>query len=179
MSNFMGERTDYQFSYYSLKLWIDSIVTIVIFSSITLLLVWNRFQPYGIILTLIIWRVIWSHFYCTVNNLYRQLTGKPAIQLTEKYFIDHINRKKIDWKNITGMRLTNLKGSTFVCFDLKDLESYVKESRSLMDKFLYKLNLHPEEIFVKTELSLVYGKNEVIFNEINSFLRHKAAHNSG
>ena len=45
--------------------------------------------------------------------------------------------------------------------------------------FLYKLNLHPEEIFVKTELSLVKGKNEVIFNEINSFLRHKAAHNSG
>ncbi|MEK8180699.1 hypothetical protein WMW71_10150 [Flavobacterium buctense] len=172
----MSEQSDNQLSYYPLKLWTDSIITITIFFLITLLFVWNKHQPYGIILALIIWRVIWNHFYNTVKNLSRQLSGKPAIELTEEYFYDHINDIKIYWKNITQVNLWQSRGSTFVCFELKDLESHVKQSKSLIDKFLYKLKVYPEGVFVKTEISLVKGKNEEIFGKINRSLQYKSTH---
>lgn len=148
------------------------------FAFMTLFFVWNNYQPYGIIVALIIWRVGWNHFYNTINNLSRHLAGKPSIELTEDYFIDHTSGKKIHWKNVSQIRMKHLKSKKFVCFDLKDLDSYVSQSKSLVDKFLYKLKVHPEDIFVKTEISLVDGKNEEIFGEINWYFHHKAAHNS-
>ncbi|WP_291128605.1 hypothetical protein [Flavobacterium sp. UBA7682] len=174
----MSQQSEFQFSYYPLKLWIDSVITIIALLSITLLFVWNKYQPYGIIIALIIWRVAWNHFYNTVKNLSRQLSGKPAIELTNEYFYDHINDIKIYWTNVKRINLWQSKGTTFICFDLKDFKSHVTQSKSLVDKFFYKLKVHQEDIFVKTEISLVKGKNIEIFDKVKRFMQHNTSHKS-
>ncbi|ESU20194.1 hypothetical protein FEDK69T_30470 [Flavobacterium enshiense DK69] len=174
MGNFMNEQQNNQFHYYPIKLWVDSTITIIIFISFTLLLVINKNQPFGVIIALLIWIFFGSHFFKTINNLKRHINNKPAIELTDGYFFDHINNIKIYWKNIKKINLIEIRGNTYIGFDLKDVNSYVIQSTSLMTKFLFKLKLQPEKLLAKTEISLVKGKNEEIIEEINKFYQYKS-----
>lgn len=171
----MNNQKNYQFSYYPIKLWIDSMITIIIFISSTLIFLINNNQPFGILITLIIWFIGRNHFLKTIKNLNRILNKKPAIELTDEYFFDHINNIKIYWKNINKISLISIKSNTYICFNLKDIKSYIIQSKSFLNNFLFKINLYNEEKFVKTEISLVEGKNEDIFNKISTF--HKIKNN--
>lgn len=68
----------------------------------------------------------------------------------------------------------SIKSNTYICFDLKDIKSYIIQSKSILDNFLFKINLYNEELFVKTEISLVKGKNEEIFSKIYTFYKIKS-----
>jgi len=167
----MSKQSDNQFYYFPFNLWIDSLITIFIFISFTFLLVWSINPLYGIIVAIILWSFLWNHFYNMINNLYRNLKGKPALELTETHIYDHINNTKIDWKNVKKIKLWESRGHTFICFNLKNLKSHVKSSKSLFHKILYLLRVYDEAIFIKTEISLVKGKNEVIFERVNMFFK--------
>lgn len=170
----MNNQQNFQFYYYPIKLWIDSIMTIIMFISLTLIFLINKNQPFGIVITLFIWFIGRNHFLKTIKNLNRILNKKPAIELTDDYFYDHINNIKIYWKNINKTSLISIKSNTYICFDLKDIKSYIIQSKSILDNFLFKINLYDEELFVKTEISLVKGKNEEIFNKISTFHKIKS-----
>lgn len=167
----MSKQSDIQFYYFPFNLWIDSLIKIFVIISFTFLLFWSINPLYGIIVALILWSFLWNHFYNMINNLYRNLKGKSALELTETHIYDHINNTKIDWKNVKEIKLWESRGHTFICFNLKDFKSHVKSSKSLFHKILYLLRVYDEAIFIKTEISLVKGKNEAIFDKINMFFK--------
>jgi hypothetical protein len=163
----MVEQTKIQFSYYLLKLWIDSTVTIILFTCAFLVLVFEK-QPFGIILIIVIWLIGRYHFADTFRNLSRSLNKKPSIELTEEYIFDYINNKKIYWKNVKSVSKIHVKGNSYVVFDLIDKSLYYKQLKDPISKILFKLP-DPDGISVKTEISLVQGKNENIYESIYTY----------
>ena len=110
------------------------------------------------------------------KNLYRSLKNQPAIELNEAYFFDHINNIKIYWHNIDKLSVISIRGNTYVNFILKDKNEYAKQLNGFLSKILFKLP-DPEEIATKTEISLVRGKNEDIYNSIYKFREAKKLYN--
>lgn len=163
----MNQNESKQFSYYPINLWIDSITFLFIYIGYSILLLTDK-RPFFIIVGIIFVSVLWKSFQNIIKNLYRNILNKPAIELTEEYFIDHVNNAKINWKNIKKMNMINLQGHVYVNFDLKDRESYFKQIDNPIKKIIFKLP-DTEKVFIKTELSLVEGKNEEIYNQINDF----------
>ena len=164
----MTEQTKIQFSYYLLKLWIEYMITIVIFTSITLILVFDSNQPFGIIIAIVIWLIGRYHFINTLRNLNRSLNKKPSLEVTDSYIFDYINNIKIYWKNVRKINILHIKGNSYVNFDLIDKSLYYKQLKNPISRILFKLP-DPDGISVKTEISLVKGKNEDIYEKIYNY----------
>jgi hypothetical protein len=168
----MSELKNNQLPYYPIKLWIDSTITIIILISSILIFAMHDNQPFGLILGLTVWGIGGKHLSKTIKNLYRNINNKPAIELTEDYFFDHINNIKIYWNNIRAINMISVRGNTYVNFDLRDKKSYYKQLDGAIQKILFKLP-DPDEISVKTEISLIKGKNEEIYQRIYKFHQSK------
>lgn len=156
------------YPYYSIKLWLDSIIFLIISISLILLTLFSNNQPFGIILAFFLFFLLRNNIKKTVKNLYRNLKKESAIELTEEYFFDHINDIKIYWCNIDRLGKISIRGNTYVNFILKDKNEYAAQLDGFLAKILFKLP-DPEEISTKTELSLVKGKNEDIYTSICKF----------
>lgn len=162
----------YQRPYYPIKLWADSLQILIIFSLLTLGTFFSSNQPFGIILGILIGGIGAKYFKKTIKNLSRNIKKQPAIELTEECFFDHINNTKIYWNNITKIQRVTLKTSTYVVFILRDKKSYSKQLDGFVSRLLFNLP-DPDEISVKTELSLVKGRNEDIYDQIYKFHKRK------
>ncbi|MEL1253267.1 hypothetical protein AAEO57_05760 [Flavobacterium sp. DGU38] len=160
------------YPYYSLKLWLDSVIFLVISFSLILLTLFNSNQPFGIILAFFLIILTKNRVQKTIKNLYRSLKNQPAIELTEAYFFDHINNIKIYWHNIDKLSVISIRGNTYANFILKDKNEYAKQLNGFLSKILFKLP-DPEGIATKTEISLVKGRNEDIYNSICKFREAK------
>lgn len=165
-----------QYSYFPTKLWVDSLLFLIVFSGLTLLFILSSNQPLGIIIALILLIVTGRHFRKTIKNLYRNFKKLPALELTEDYFIDHINDVKIRWTYIIKVDLISLRGNTFVRFILRDKEKFSKQLKGLLAKIMFKLP-DPDNLAIKTELSLLKGKNEDIYNQIYKCFQEKKLYN--
>ncbi|GGE97470.1 STM3941 family protein [Flavobacterium limi] len=160
------------YPYYSIKLWLDSVIFLIIAFSLILLTLFNSNQPFGIILAFFLIILTKYPIQKTIKNLYRSLKNQPAIELTEAYFFDHINNIKIYWHNIDKLSVISIRGNTYVNFILKDNNEYAKQLNGFLPKILFKLP-DPEEIATKTEISLVKGRKEDIYNSICKFREAK------
>jgi hypothetical protein len=68
--------------------------------------------------------------------------------------------------------MISVRGNTYVNFDLRDKKSYYKQLDGAIQKILFKLP-DPDEISIKTEISLIKGKNEEIYQRIYKFHQSK------
>ncbi len=162
----------YKFAFSPLKLWADSLTFLIIFSSLILGTFFSINQPFGIILSLSLLGVLAISLKKTIRNLYRNLKKQPAIKLTEEYFFDHINNIKIYWHNIIKINMISPHGNTYVAFILKDKKKYSEQLESVLERILFRIP-DPDEMAIKTELSLVKGKNTEIYELINKFHQSK------
>lgn len=165
-----------QYPYYAFKLWIDSLVFLLIFSGMILLFLLANNQPLGIIAALILLAITSNHFRKTTKNLYRNLKKQPALELTDGYLFDHINNIKIYWHNIDKLGIITIKENTYVNFILRDKTEYSKQLDGFLSKILFKLP-DPEELSTKIEISLIKGRNEDIYNSICKFRETKKLYN--
>ncbi|AWK04361.1 hypothetical protein HYN56_08970 [Flavobacterium crocinum] len=133
-------------------------------------------QPLGIIASLIVLTITGKHFRKTIKNLYRNLKKLPALELTDDYLIDHINDIKIRWSYISKADLISLRGNSFVRFILRDKEKYSEQLKGLLSKIMFKFT-NPDNLAIKTELSLVKGKNEEIYSQIYKIIQEKKLYN--
>src|SRR5690554_6625058 len=89
-----------QFSYFLFHLWFDSIIKISVFLVFVIGLFLVDKQPLGFIVGTLIFIILYKIIFNTIRNLHRSITKKPAVEITDEYFINHMNNTKIHWKNI-------------------------------------------------------------------------------
>lgn len=174
--NHLKEIKNLQYPYYPIKLWMDSLIFLTLFSAIVLGAIFNNNQPFGIILALCLVGLAGRNFKKRIKNLRRNLNKQPALELTDDYLFDHINNIKIRWSNIIKADIISIRGNTFVRFILRDNKKYSDQLEGLHSKIMYNLP-DPENLHIKTELSMIKGKNEEIYNQIDKFHQAKKLYN--
>ena len=165
-----------QYPYYPIKLWIDSLIFLTLFSALVLSNILHKNQPFGIILAIFLIGLASINFKKTIKNLYRNLRKQPALELTNDYLFDHINNIKIRWSNIVQIDIISIRGNTFVRFILRDKKKYSEQLKGLYARIMFNFP-DPDNLSIKTELSLIKGNNEEIYNEIYKFYQEKNSPN--
>ena len=174
MSNFikMEINNNQKIKYFEFQIWKDFIFSLLFFLC-SLILPFIGRQPFGIILTLIIWAGFAEVFYNDFRNFYRCLNKLPAIELDENYFIDYISNTKIKWRNIEKVETINRRGTTFIIFDLADKNKmiYFQQLKNPVTRYI-SLVFHQIKP-VQTNISSASGRNADIFESIFQFHKKK------
>jgi hypothetical protein len=168
----LKELKNLQYPYYPIKLWIDSLIFLTLFSAVVFFTILHKNQPFGIILAIFLIALVARNLKKSIKNLYRNLRKKPALELTDDYLFDHINNIKIHWSNIVAIDTISIRGNTFVRYILRDKKKYSEQLEGLYAKITFNFP-DPENLSIKTELSLIKGKNEEIYNQIYKFYQVK------
>lgn len=160
-------------NYFGFEIGKDFIFSLLFFLG-SLVLPFIGRQPFGIILTLMIWAGFGEVFYNNFRNFYRYLNKLPAIELDENYFIDYIGNTKIKWSNIKKIETITRRGTAFVIFDLSDKNKmiYFEQLKNPVTRYI-NLVFH-QIIPVQTNISSVSGRNEDIFENIYQFHKKKS-----
>jgi len=109
--------------------------------------------------------------FLMVNNFFRFLFNKAAVEITDEFYIDHLNGIKIAWNNINHIGTTNYGQWTFLNFDLIDQDIFYKQIHNPVQNIFFRLENFLTKTTFKTNISLVKGDNKEIFWTI--FNRHK------
>lgn len=161
-----------QFPYNILRLWLDSIIKLFVIIGITVSLFLIEKQPFGIIIGILFILIFTKHTIKAIKNLYRSLLKYPAVELTEECFIDHLNDKKIYWQNIKKINIALRRdGNTYLNFDLKNRENYIRQVNNPIEKFFFKIA--PDVGYIQTNISFVKGNNYDIYEQVNSLYNRK------
>jgi hypothetical protein len=170
----MGEINGNQkINYFGLYIWKNFIFSLFFFLG-SLIIPFIGRQPFGSILTIMIWAGLGEVFYNNFRNFYRCLKKLPAIELDENYFIDYMNNTKIKWKNIEKIEIMNRKGITFINFDLanKNKIIYFKQFKNPVTRYIH-LVFH-QIMPIQTNISSAYGRNADIFASVYLFNKKKS-----
>ena len=168
----MKEIKNLQYPYYPIKLWIDSLIFSTLFSALVLFSILHKNQPFGIILAIFLIGLAGRNFKKRIKNLYRNFKKQPALVLTDEYLFDHINNIKICWSNIVTIDTISIRGNTFARYILRDKKEYSEQLKGLYTQIMFSFP-DPDNLSIKTELSLIKGKNEEIYNQIYKFYQEK------
>ena len=174
--NHLKEIKNLQYPYYPIKLWIDSLIFLTLFSVLLFGTIIHKNQPFGIILAIFLIGLAGRNFKKRIKNLYRNFKKQPALVLTDDYLFDHINNIKICWSNIVTIDIISIRGNTFVRYILRDKKKYSEQLEGLYTKIMFNFP-DPDSLSIKTELSLIKGKNEEIYNQIYKFYQEKKRYN--
>jgi hypothetical protein len=93
---------------------------------------------------------------------------QPALELTQDYYIDHMENVKVSWNNITKVWI--LKGpQSFLKLTLLD-NSTVTRKASRMSKYIFFMNnLNSSGGPLSINMALLKGKNKEILRIINEY----------
>lgn len=170
----MGEiNRNQKINYFGLYIWKNFIFSLLFFLG-SLIIPFIGRQPFGSILTLMIWAGLGEVFYNDFRNFYRCLKKLPAIELDENYFIDYIRNTKIKWKNIEQIGTINRQGITFIIFDLanKNKMIYFQQFKNPVTRYICLVfyQIMP----IQTNISSASGRNTAIFASIHQFHKKKS-----
>ena len=156
-------------SYNPFQTWFNFILVIVIFFIPIIFLIYKVTNEKGLIFVLIL--LLSFGFFCfkMLINFYRFILKKPAIELTNEFYFDNLNNIKIDWRNISDIELKKYKNWTFITFNLKDKTQVFNQIKNPILKLIYRIESTLSSKNWKTNISLVKGKKQEIFNTINEF----------
>jgi hypothetical protein len=160
-----------QFPYFLLHLWVDSLIKIFGFSFLTVYLFLIEKQPFGFIIGILMIIILYKNIINSIRNLYRSIIKKPAIEITDEYFINHMNKKKIHWKSIDKILFTNIRGYGFMKFNLKNRTNYINQIKDPINKLFF--TLAPDTMPIQIIVSYIKGNNYKIYEEINNFFLKK------
>lgn len=160
-----------QFSYFLFHLWFVSIIKIYLFIFFLIAIFIINKQPFGFIIGALIFIVFYKNILNTIRNLYRSITNKPAIEITDEYFINHMNNTKIHWKNIKKISLSGGGLTQAIRFDLKNRKNYIEQVKNPFDKFFYILA--PDVANIQFALMFIEGNNHKTYEEIKDFFIKK------
>ncbi len=161
-----------QFPYFLFYLWFISIIKISCFLVFIIALFLIYKQPFGFIVGTLIFIVFYKNIINTIRNLHRSATKKPVIEITDEYFVNHINNTKIHWKNINKISLSGGGLYQAIRFDLRNRKKYINQIKNPVHKFFFILA--PDVANIQFGLSYIKGNNDKIFEEINDFFIKKS-----
>lgn len=161
-----------QYLYFPFWLWLDALIFLFAFPLFTIYLFFIDNQPLGIIFGTLMLVFSIKITQLTLRNLYRNFTKKPAIEITEQYFVNHMNNTKIHWKNIEKIERASGRSHNLIKFTLRNRKSYVEQIKEPMSKILYLLE--PKGKLVRVILNYIQGNNEKIYNEIEHYWTKKS-----
>jgi|SRR5690554_1928456 len=161
-----------QFTYFLFHLWLDSLLKIFcfIFFLVCLFLL-VELQPLGLILGILVFTLCIKNIVNTIRNLKRGLTKKHAIEITDEYFVNHMNNTKIHWNTIDEISLKNRKGYSVIEFNLKNRKNYINQIKDPINKLFF--TLAPDTMPIQIIVSYIKGNNYKIYEEINNFFLKK------
>src|SRR5690606_33382042 len=115
--------------------------------------------------------ILYKNIINSIRNLYRSIIKKPAIEITDEYFINHMNKTKIHWKSIDKILFTHIRGDGFMKFNLINRTNYINQIKNPITKLFFTLasDIMPIQIIV----SYIKGNNYKIYEEINNFFLKK------
>lgn len=152
------------FLYNGYVIWLNFIIALP-FSILVLVHPLLYFTIKGIIITIGFCSIVFGDkIYNVFRNFYRFHTGKPSLEITDKYYIDHTINKKIELKNIKGISINYRESKEFLEFELFDNMIYYEQVQNPIARYFKKVLVSKEVIL--TELSLIKGKNRTIFEEV-------------
>lgn len=128
-------------------------------------------QPFGFIVGTLIFLIFIKNILNSIRNLHRSITKKPAIEITDEYFVNHINNTKIHWKNINEINLSGAGLYEAIRFDLRNRKNYISQIKYPFDKFFFILA--PNVANIQFPLIFIKGNNYKIYGEINDFFIKK------
>ncbi|MBS7787636.1 hypothetical protein KIH23_10035 [Flavobacterium sp. CYK-55] len=149
---------------------------IVIFFIIPLTIVMIKSpKPASVIFTTILLLIFGSSIYMFIKSFIRSLNKLPAIELTEEFYIDNLNGVKIPWSNVISVGTINLGMWSFLSLDLSDNSIFYKQIENPIQSLLFRFETLLTGTSMKTNISLVDGKNEDVFWKVFNF--HKQIKN--
>src|SRR5690606_12666121 len=161
-----------QFSYFPFWLWINACIFVFMFPFMIICLLLIDNQPVGIIFGTLMLVFSIKSTQMTLRNLYRSFAKKPAIEITEQYFVNHMNNTKIHWKNIAKIERASGRSYSLIKFTLRNRKNYVSQIKEPVIKILYLLE--PKGKSVRVTLNYIQGNNEKIYEEIERFWTKKS-----
>lgn len=168
----MNNKTIKQYPYFLFWLWLDALIFLFAFHFLAIGLFFIDNQPVGTIFGTLMLVFSIKSTQLTLRNLYRSLAKKPAIEITEQYFVNHMNNTKIHWKNIDKTERASGRSYSLIKFTLRNRKSYVEQIKEPMRKISYLLE--PKGKSVRVILNYIQGKNEKIYDEIEHFRTKKS-----
>jgi len=160
----MSDNEFKQFSYF-FRYWVDSSMLLVIWILSTILLLSSE-KIIGIILGLVLIIIFLKKVLNIIRNLCRSVAGKPALEITDQYFINHMNKTKIHWKNINKIKRVSVRGYESLDFELNNRKNYIAQIKDPVEKILFILA--PSKLPIRVIISYIRGDNDKIYQEINS-----------
>lgn len=170
----MNNKTIKQYPYFLFWLWLDALIFLFTFHFFAIALFFIDNQPVGITFGALMLVFSIKSTQLTLRNLYRSFAKKPAIEITEQYFVNHMNNTKIHWKNIDNIERASGRSHSLIKFTLRNRKSYVEQIKEPMRKILYLLE--PKGKSVRVTLNYIKGNNEKIYEEIERFWIKKSNH---
>lgn len=161
-----------QFSYFLFHICFFSIIKISCFIFFVVALFLIDKQPFGFIVGTLIFLILRKSILNSIRNLYRSITKKPAIEITDEYFVNHMNNTKIHWKNINKISLSGGGLYQAIRFDLRNRKKYISQIKNPVHKFFFILA--PDVANIQFGLGYIKGNNDKIFEEINDFFIKKS-----
>jgi hypothetical protein len=160
-------------SYHPINVWINFIIILCFYITPIFIVLFMVPKPSGLIFTVLLLIIAGKPSFMIIKSFFRFLNKKPAIELTEEYYIDHLNMVKIRWSNITNVGSNNFGQWTFLSFDLVDKSIFYQQIQNPIQKLLLKLETFLTKISMKTNISLVDGNNKEIYWTVYNY--HKNA----
>lgn len=143
----------------------------VAFFILLVILATNVHKTTAIIFIVVLIAVGGQGMFMFIKSFLLFVSGKPAIVLTKKYFIDNSSGVKISWSDINNITNYNFNGRTFLAFDLIDNSIIYKQIFNPIQNGLLRINAALSKKSFMTNLSFLKGKNADIFENVNNFYR--------
>jgi len=155
---------DKLFYYNGYVMWLDFIIALP-FSILVLVHPLLYFTIKGIIITIGLFSIVFGDkIYNVFRNFYRFHTGKPSLEITDNYYIDHTINKRIELKNISHINLKHRSSQWMLEFTLLDTMIYYEQVKNPIARYFEKVLSYG--CVIQTRLSLIKGKNTNIFEEV-------------
>jgi hypothetical protein len=157
----MKEETDFKFE----PIWLTVLSLLMIFLLYKSFTAYNPNQSMGLYIAAVFPVVLVSSYIIPLG--FKMMIGKPAIALTNEYFISNIGNLSIEWHDISEMHIAaNNRGFSALIINLKEPEKYFNTP---FKKIKYQL----KQLFTANDISLpinlVAGDNQEIFQTINAY----------
>ena len=99
------------------------------------------------------------------------LNGLKAIELNSEGIVDNIGNNKINWNNVSNIRLV-IGGSTpFIAIDLKNNDALTSQTRNILKKLLYRNNIAFYQTPALIATQYIKGSRMEIFNIILNYFQ--------
>jgi len=155
-----------RFNYNKTKIIFNFIVSLILVSSLLVLFV-SPIKKSGYFFIGVIFVITFQLVYNNVRSFIRFLGHKPAVILTDQYYIDYLNNIKFPWSEIETVKIKSYWAGRFLLFDIKNKSVIFSQISNPIMKLLIQFESFVSKANYKTNISNIDSSDEIFENIIN------------